>query len=43
MPWSATSSIPRFEWIGHVKDNWNYRYTIPPQPLVEKVAALTAA
>jgi hypothetical protein len=34
---------PSFEWIGHVKDNWNYRYAIPPQPLVEKVAALTAA
>lgn len=32
-----------FEWLGHLKEEWQWRYKIPPQPLIEKVAALTAA
>ena len=34
---------PDFEWMGHIQDKWNWRYKIPPQPLIERVAALTAA
>ena len=34
---------PDFEWMGHIQENWNWRYSIPPQPLIERVAALNAA